>query len=639
MVRHEVKFAGSNMHQATLTYEMIVVLCVLAFTIFLFVSEIVRVDVAAVSVMVLLGALSYVPGLENIADIRNLFKGFSSNAVISIIAVMIIGAGLDRTGLMGNLAGVIMRLGGSSEKRIIPIVSSTVGVISSFMQNVGAAALFLPVVSRISVRSNLPLGRLLMPMGFCAILGGTMTMVGSSPLILLNDLIIATNRTIEPSMAMEQFHLFSVTPVGIALVLTGILYFMIFGRWVLPETKIREEATTAQSMKEYVKTLYGLDADIFEIVVPDNHPLYGERISDLMEAFHIYVIATYYDGKKWLSPAVDVKIETPCRLAILGHRQVIEDFANVFNFSIDHELTVFRSDFSVEKSGIAEIVIPPNSRLIGSTAREVSLRKTYGLNLLAIHRGEDTMSYVETKDHKASILGAIPFQAGDSLVIQTQWTALASLKQNRDFVIVTSEFPQEELRPKKVGWALLFFCISIGLILFSDALLSLCLLTGAVGMLLTKVLTIDEAYSAISWNTVFLLASLIPLGLAVQNTGTAEWIAHQILTLLDGWPIWALQAGIALLSTFFTLVMSNVGATVLLVPLAVSIALHAGGNPAIFALTVAISTSNSFLIPTHQVNALIMGPGGYRVVDFLRSGIVMTILFLVVSLIMLNLVF
>ncbi|MCY4260732.1 MAG: SLC13 family permease [Rhodobacteraceae bacterium] len=623
----------------TLTFEMIVILCVLAFAIFLFVSEIVRVDVAAITIMVFLGILSYAPGLGNVADVNTLFTGFSSNAVISIIAVMILGSGLDRTGLMSSLASAILRIGGSSEKRIIPIISSTVGVISSFMQNVGAAALFLPVVSRISVRAGVPLSRLLMPMGFCAILGGTMTMVGSSPLILLNDLIISANRSLPPDQAMEQFHLFSVTPVGIALVLTGIVYFMLCGRWVLPDTQIREEATTAQSMKEYVKSLYGVDADIYEIVIPDNHPLYGERIADLMEAFHLYVIGIYHDGKKWLSPAVDVIIETPSRLAVLGHKQVIEDFANDFNFLIDHEMHIFRSDFEVDKSGIAEIVIPPNSRLIGTTAREVNLRKNFGLNLLAIHRGQEALSYVETKDHKASILGAIPFQAGDSLVVQTQWTVLASHKHNRDLVIVTSEFPQEELRPKKVGWAILFLAVSLGMILFTDALLSLCLLTGAAGMLLTRVLTIDEAYHAISWNTVFLLASLIPLGLAVQNTGTAEWLAQKILILLDGWPLWSLQAGIALLATFFTLVMSNVGATVLLVPLAVSIALSAGGNPALFALTVAISTSNSFLIPTHQVNALVMGPGGYRVIDFVKSGIIMTILFLIVSISMLNLVF
>jgi len=150
------------------------------------------------------------------------------------------------------------------------------------------------------------------------------------------------------------------------------------------------------------------------------------------------------------------------------------------------------------------------------------------------------------------------------------------------------------------------------------------------------VLSMDEAYHAVGWKTVFLLASLIPLGVAVQNTGTAAWIAHQVITLLDGWPIWAIQAGIAVLATAFTLVMSNVGATVLLVPLAVSIAVAAGGNPAIFALTVAISTSNSFLIPTHQVNALIMGPAGYRVKDFLRSGGIMTVLFLVVSQLVMN---
>jgi di/tricarboxylate transporter len=223
--------------------------------------------------------------------------------------------------------------------------------------------------------------------------------------------------------------------------------------------------------------------------------------------------------------------------------------------------------------------------------------------------------------------------------VHVQWENLTRINREKDFVVVTSDFPQEELRPQKVSWALMFFALAVGLILFTDVRLSLCLLTGAAGMIVTKVLDIDEAYRAVGWNTVFLLASLIPLGQAVQSTGTAEWIAQGILTVLDGWPIWALQAGVAILATIFTLVMSNVGATVLLVPLAVSIAIAAGGDPAIFAMTVAISTSNSFLIPTHQVNALIMGPAGYRVVDFVRTGGVMTILFLIVSMFMMNVVF
>ena len=213
------------------------------------------------------------------------------------------------------------------------------------------------------------------------------------------------------------------------------------------------------------------------------------------------------------------------------------------------------------------------------------------------------------------------------------------LEKDRDWVVVTTDFPHEDLRPKKIGWALLFFALAVSLILFSDLRLSLCLLVGALGMILTKVISIDEAYGAVSWSTVFLLASLIPLGQAVQSSGTAAWIAAQVLFVLDGMPIWVIQATIAVLATFFTLVMSNVGATVLLVPLAVNIALGAGADPAVFALTVAISTSNSFLIPTHQVNALLMGPGGYRVVDFMRAGGVMTVLFLIVSLTVLNLLF
>ena len=221
--------------------EIAWVTSVLLLTIFLFAFEVVAVDVAAIVIMVLLGLTSLLAplmGLEQgLVPINHLFDGFASNAVMSIIAVMIIGAGLDKTGIMSHVAAFIMRVGGATETRIIPFISGTVGVISSFMQNVGAAALFLPVVSRISARTGLPMSRLLMPMGFCAILGGTMTMVGSSPLILLNDLMLTSNRTLPPEQQMETWSLFSVTPVGLALIATGILYFVIAGRFVLPSTK------------------------------------------------------------------------------------------------------------------------------------------------------------------------------------------------------------------------------------------------------------------------------------------------------------------------------------------------------------------------------------------------------------------
>lgn len=627
------------MDATVLTFEMIAVLGLLAFTIFLFVSEIIRIDLAAILVMLMLGALSTLPGLGNLSDGAELFAGFSSNAVISIIAVMIIGAGLDKTGLMSKVAVLILKRGGTTESRIIPIVSGTVGVISSFMQNVGAAALFLPVISRISARTGIPMSRLAMPMGFCAILGGTITMVGSSPLILLNDLLISANQTLPADAQMEPFGLFSVTPIGLMLVLTGVLYFVILGRWILPGQRGRgEDAGAARSMQTYVENTYGLRADLFEVRVPEGSILIGQKLADIMVAHHIYILGTSYRGHKVIAPMADTVIEAPARLAVLGLRRVLEhEFAEPYGLELLPELDVFADDFAATESGVAEVVIPPGSAVIGKSPIELRLRQTHGLSILAIHRGEGTLSHVETEDHFATHIGEVPLQAGDTLVVHVQWERLTRLKSDQDFVVVTSDFPQEELRPHKVNWALGFFFMTLGLILLTDLLLSLCLLAGAVGMLLSRVLSVDEAYDSVSWSTVFLLASLIPLGQAVQNTGTAAWIAAQILTLLDGWPLWSLQVGLAILATIFTLIMSNVGATVLLVPLAVSIAITAGGDPAIFALTVAISTSNSFLIPTHQVNALIMGPAGYRVVDFVRSGGIMTVLFLIVSMIGLNL--
>jgi len=620
-------------------FEMGVVAATLGFTIFLFVSEVIRIDLAAILILVLLGLLSYIPGLNNLAEPTRLFDGFASNAVISIIAVMIVGAGLDKTGIMNKVAAVILKRGGTTEARVVPIISGTVGVISSFLQNVGAAALFLPVVSRISARTGIPPGRLLMPMGFCAILGGTMTMVGSSPLILLNDLIVTANGSLPAGQKMEPFGLFSVTPIGLALIATGIAYFLLLGRWVLPGGQTKLNVSAGQGMSDYLERVYGLQADVFEVDVPAKSPLVGQQLADINLDNNLYIISTFYKGKVSMVQVLTAEIEAPCRLAIIGKKSIVAKFASKNNLRMRSELDVFSEEFALTNAGIAEVVVPPGSSVIGKCPRDLLLRKTTGLSLLAIYRGEEILSHVETEDHQPTAIGLVKFQAGDMLVAHVKWDMLTRLKQDRSWVVVTSDYPQEELRPQKVSWALGFFLLSLSMILFTDVRLSLCLLTGAVGMLLTKVLSIDEAYRAVGWNTVFLLASLIPLGQAVQNTGTAEWLAQQILTILDGWPVWSLQVGVAVLATVFSLVMSNVGATVLLVPLAVSIAVAADANPALFALTVAISTSNSFIIPTHQVNALIMGPAGYKVIDFVKSGGIMTVLFLIVSLVMLNVVF
>lgn len=612
---------------------------ILMLTMYLFAFEVVGVDVAAASVMVLLGLTSLLApwmGLESgLVDNKHLFDGFASNAVISIIAVMIIGAGLDKTGIMSKVAAFILKVGGTTEGRIIPIISATVGFISSFMQNVGAAALFLPVVSRISARSGLPMSRLLMPMGFTAILGGTMTMVGSSPLILLNDLILTSNKALPAEHQMETWGLFSVTPVGIALVATGILYFVIAGRFVLPKSK-NESNTSAADPMQYYQEVYGVHYAMSEVVVMNDSELVGQLFDDVESKYRLRVIATKRHGEVTrVGPgalARDVAIEKGMVLGVIANPQDLAVFVLKYGLKKRNQLRSFADDLSNSKSGIAEIVIPPGSALIGQSARDVWMRKTYGLAMIGLHRNGETL-------REGDDIRNMPLQAGDTLIVHTPWDALQRIKKDKNFVLITTEYPHEESRPHKVGWAGLFFGIALFMVLFTDIRLSVALLTGAMGMILSGVMNIDEAYEAVSWKTVFLLASLIPLGLAVETTGTAKWIAEQVLYVVGDMPIWVIQLAVAALATFFTLVMSNVGATVLLVPLAVNIAIGAGANPAVFALTVAIATSNSFLIPTHQVNALIMGPAGYRVPDFMKAGGIMTVLFLVVMMLMMNLIF
>jgi di/tricarboxylate transporter len=536
------------------TIEIAWVTAMLLLTIYLFAFEVVSVDLAAVTVMVLLGLsslLAPIMGLEQgLVDTKHLFDGFSSNAVMSIIAVMIIGAGLDKTGIMSKVAAFILKVGGTGEARIIPIISGTVGIISSFMQNVGAAALFLPVVSRISARSGLPMSRLLMPMGFCAILGGTVTLVGSSPLILLNDLILTSNKALPAEQQMDTWSLFSVTPVGLVLVATGILYFVLAGRFVLPGGAGGDSPRYSDTM-QYFKDTYGIDYSLFEVVVPAESSLVGKMLDDIETQERIRVIAALCHDELCIGPgslARDVGIEAGTVLGILASPYNLKAFVEHHGLKLRKDIETFTEALAATKSGIGEVVIPPGSSLVGKSARDVWMRKTYGIAMVALHRNGETLREGEG-------IRDLPLQAGDTLVVHTTWEALARLEQNRNFVVVTTEFPHEELRPKKVYWAGLFFGIALFLVLFTDIRLSIALLTGAVGMIISGVLSVEEAYKAVSWKTVFLLASLIPLGLAVETTGTAKWIAEQTLAVVGDMPLWVIQSAVAVLATFFTLVM------------------------------------------------------------------------------------
>jgi len=606
-----------------LSNEMMMVLAILAYTVLLFVTEVIRIDVAAILILVILALSGLVPD-------THLFDGFSSNAVLSIIAVMILGAGLDRTGVMNKVAGFIMKIGGSSEKTVIPVVSSTVGIISGFMQNVGATALFLPVMSRISSQTKISLSRLLMPMGFCAILGGTVTMVGSSPLILLNDLLETSNRSLPPGAeTLKPFGLFSVTPIGVMLLVSGVLYFLILGRFLLPNSA-KIDTNTGQKSDDYFKQTYGIHKTKKELIVSKNSPLIGKSILEIESMLEdkITVLALTSEGHRKLSPSRKHYLWSGDSLGVLGEADEIMQFAKDFKLTLVNGFKQFKHTFSESNSGFSEAVIVPGSRFLGKKLSDFHFRQEFGITIIAISRGDEVF--------KGEEMRTISLRLGDTFVIFGGWRDQTGISKSRNVALV-GDIPTQQERPQKVPFALFFFAIALGLVIFTELKLSVALLTGAIGMIITGVIHIDEAYRAVSWKTVFLLACLIPLGYAMEHTGTAAWVAQKTIATLGDVNQYIYQLAIAILATVFSLVMSNVGATVLLVPLAINIALETGGNPAIYALIVALGTSNAFILPTHQVSALIMGPGGYKVKDFLRVGSLMSVIFIVVMLVAVNL--
>lgn len=612
------------MESLGLTNEMIMVLAILGYTVLLFITEVIPVDVAATLILVMLGLTGLVPQ-------EQLFSGFSSNAVLSIIAVMILGAGLDRTGVMNTVAQFIMRIGGRTEKTVIPVVCTTVGGISGFMQNVGATALFLPVISKISGQAKLAMSRLLMPMGFCAILGGTLTMVGSSPLILLNDLLETSNRSL-PSGAstMQSFDLFSTTPIGIALLFSGILYFIVIGRFLLPKPKNTQNSINSRSENYFTET-YGISRNIIEMIVNKDSPLVGMKIEEIeFDPSNPHIVAMDSEGQSMLSPPRNKFIWAGAIIGVLGSQEQVRHFWEKYDLKVLPKLKYFKREFNPSISGTSEAVIVPNSRYLGKKLADFHFRQEYALTILALSRNN--------KLYQGEEMYHMELKMGDTFIMHGRWSDQTGF-DNSGNVALVGDLPSEQQRPHKVPYALFFLALSLILVIYTDLKLSLALLTGAVGMVIFGVINVDEAYRSVSWKTVFLLASLIPLGIAMEQTGTAAWIAQNTIHTLGQVDEIIYQLTISLLATAFSLVMSNVGATVLLVPLAINIALETGGNPTVYALIVALSTSNAFLLPTHQVSALIIGPGNYTVRNFLMVGLGMSIVFISVMLTVVNWLF
>ncbi len=592
-----------------MTPEIVLTLGVLALTVILFVTELFRVDVTAIVVMLLLPWLGLVEPLEA-------FSGFASNAVISMIAVMILGYGIDASGAMGRLTGPIIRAADGSESRLLGLVSAAAGLISSFMQNIGATVLFLPAVKRIARRSGFSLPRLLMPMGFAAILGGTLTMVASGPMIILNDLL--------RQRGQSPFGLFSVTPVGLALLAAGICYFLLARRRLLPA------AEPSDSKTEELTEQWDIPTEVRIVDVPEGSRLVGKTIEDarIWADRGIHLLAQSREGDVLFAPWRGTVFRAGDRYALIGEKGSLEGFVAENDLAVEKGPCALRKRLQSEDAGFAEVVVRPHSSLEGGSIREISMRKRFGVEPLIVCSGGES--------HRGDISDR-PLRGGDTLAVHGPYSSIASLGRSGDFLLA-SRVPEIRSLPDRPLLAVGLFGLGVTLALLGFRL-SVSLMTAAAGMVLLRVISIDEAYRAVEWRTVFLLAGLLPLGIAMERSGAASWLASGAVSLVSGTHTLVLMVAVALLATLFTLFMSNVAATVLLAPLAMLMAPDWNVDPRALAILVAVCSSNSFVLPTHQVNALLMAPGGYSNADYLRAGGGMTLLFVAVAVPLVYLIF
>ena len=611
---------------STININILLSLIILIFTAFLFFSRILRSDVVAVLVLVIIGITKLLPP-------EQLFSGFSSEAVISLISIMIMSYGIENSGISLIVAKWLLKIARERPNKINILLMATSGLLSSFMRSTGTVALLLPTITKIAARTGIEKKFLLLPMAFCAILGGTLTMVSSTSLIMLNSLLANVDQfaTFQHKKIIEPFHLFEVIPIGIMLLAGGIIYLSFASKKL--KTTENSIVTSSSATKTYFKKTYSKDTDICELKINAKSLIANLTLRQLEQNLptNSSVLAIWQEQEYLFPPLRKTVIKPNAILAIMGNYEEIKQFSKDNDLKILPKLDVFAELLHPTKAGLSEAVIPPSSQLIGTEVKELHMKRTHKLQVLALFRDNTVYSGED--------LNPITLRSGDTLGMFSNWEALNAFKENPDFFVLTTSYPLDKFYPKKMPFAISFFLLSIFFVISNWLPISVGFLIGAVGMIATGVLSIDQAYKAVSWKTIFLIAGLIPLGLVLQTTGTTEWLINLITQINITISPWMVQLALTIGSSCLALVISNVGATILLIPIALELANTLNADPKIFALTVAIATSNTFILSSNQVNTLIAGPGGYSSSDFMRIGSWMTVIFWIITFISLQLFF
>jgi di/tricarboxylate transporter len=590
-----------------MTFDIGLTFVIVAAAVVLFATEKLRVDVIAMLVLLTVA-------LTGLVTPSQAFAGFSNSAVITVWAVYIVSAGMLLTGVADLMGRAVLRLAGTGETRLIVVIMITCGVMSAFINNVGATAMLLPVVIGVSRRTNVPISRLLIPLSFSSLLGGNMTLIGTPANILGANILIDRD--------LESFGFFDFVPMGLIVFAVGVAYMALLGRRLLP---VRESPEDPEVLMRHMRDYMA------EARVPSGSTLAGETLREagVGADYDLTVISIIRSSETISEVHGHTRIEVEDILVVKGHAADLLRAQRELGFVIGPGANPQLVGLEQSDITVVEATLAPSSTMEGRTLEEVNFRDNYGFSALAIWR----RGHIVTRR-----LRSLPLQFGDALLLRGPTHRLRSLREGDEFLLL-EPLHQKTLRKKKAPIAVGAMALVLILVLAADVSIATAMVLGAMSMVLTGCLTMEEAYSHIDWRTVFLVAGMLPLGTAMENTGAARYVADLMLDLVGGLGPLAVLAGIYLLAALITQPMSNAAAVVLMVPIAIDAAQSLGASVQPFVLATVIGASTSFLTPVgHKANVLVFGPGGYKFFDYTRIGAPLTIIIFAVLLLTLPLV-
>jgi di/tricarboxylate transporter len=568
--------------------DVTIVLLIVGFTLFMFIWEKIAIDITSLIAMALLMLTGVLTTKEGIA-------GFSNDATVTILFLFLLSAGLEKTGAVNLVGKAMIKYIGKNQKMAFVTVILVCGLISAFLNNTAVVIIFMPIVFKIAKFTNQSPSKLLMPLSFAAIMGGTLTLIGTSTNLVVNGVVV--------EHGYEPFGMFEVTPTGLILFITFFLYMYFIGIKLIPARRSAESLTEDYDLKDFLT----------EIIIQPGSPFLGKRIFDtpLVTELSLEVVEiSDAKGTLWLPDDYEL-LEENDSVMVRGSASDIMQLKQMQGVTFKQTFDVDDIDLKSNETALIEVVIGPNSSLARSTFKEIDFRELYEAIPLAVRRQGEIIE---------GRLDEIELRFGDDLLLEIKKDSFDQLKRGGDFVF-TQEIEKEVIDKKKV-W------ITSGILLMvilTSAFEILPIIQGAIIgtilMFLFKCITIREAYREVDWRIIFVLAALLPLGTALEKTGAAEMLAGYMETYISGYGPFITLFVLFAVTSVITSLMSNQATAALLSPIAISLGVQMGIDPKPLLFAVMFAASTCYLTPLgYQTNIMIYGPGNYKFVDFIKVG-------------------